>query len=54
VESDAKHEQDDADLGEFIGDALIGYKARREGAGGGAIPASARLRADKLIKAGLK
>ena len=36
MESDAEHEQDDADLGELIGDARIGYEAGREGADGDA------------------
>ncbi len=30
LQADAEHQQDDADFGELIGDALIGDEARRE------------------------
>ncbi len=33
MQTDAEHQQDHADLGEFPGEMLIGDEARREGAG---------------------
>ena len=36
MQAHAEHQQDHADFGELIGDALIGNEARREGADGDA------------------
>ncbi len=36
MQPDAEHQEDDADLGELVGDVLVGDEARREGPDGDA------------------